>query len=157
MGEPTLQDIAKELCKPGRDPRDELPPQILRTDAMDISSLKAGMEFVRKIGIDRIFRHEDGICRRFAAELEKSPKVTIYRTKSAEYVPIVSFSVEGKTSERVAAELAEKGFCLRAGYHCAALAHSTLGTENGTVRFSPSVFSREEDAVALGQLIIRNT
>ncbi len=46
IGVPTLTDIVSELEKPGRDPRDELPPQILRTDAMDISSLKAGMEFV---------------------------------------------------------------------------------------------------------------
>ncbi len=46
IGVPTLCDIVSELEKPGRDPRDELPPQILRTDAMDISSLKAGMEFV---------------------------------------------------------------------------------------------------------------
>ena len=46
IGVPTLNDIVSELEKPGRDPRDELPPQILRTDAMDISSLKTGMEFV---------------------------------------------------------------------------------------------------------------
>ena len=46
IGVPTLEDIVSELEKPGRDPRDELPPQILRTDAMDISSLKSGMEFV---------------------------------------------------------------------------------------------------------------
>ena len=46
IGVPTLNDIVSELIKPGRDPRDELPPQILRTDAMDISSLKTGMEFV---------------------------------------------------------------------------------------------------------------
>ncbi len=46
IGLPTLNDIVSELEKPGRDPRDELPPQILRTDAMDISSLKTGMEFV---------------------------------------------------------------------------------------------------------------
>ncbi len=46
IGVPTLNDIVSELLKPGRDPRDELPPQILRTDAMDISSLKTGMEFV---------------------------------------------------------------------------------------------------------------
>ena len=46
IGVPTLDDSVSELEKPGRDPRDELPPQILRTDAMDISSLKAGMEFV---------------------------------------------------------------------------------------------------------------
>ena len=46
IGVPTLNDIVSELLKPGRDPRDELPAQILRTDAMDISSLKTGMEFV---------------------------------------------------------------------------------------------------------------
>ena len=46
IGVPTLDDIVSELEKPGRDPRDELPPQILRTDAMDISSLKTGMEFI---------------------------------------------------------------------------------------------------------------
>ncbi|MBR4309175.1 MAG: RNA-binding transcriptional accessory protein [Oscillospiraceae bacterium] len=43
VGVPTLQDIAKELCKPGRDPRDELPPPILRTDVLDIKDLKPGM------------------------------------------------------------------------------------------------------------------
>ena len=44
IGVPTLNDIVKELMKPGRDPRDELPPPILRTDVMDIKDLKEGME-----------------------------------------------------------------------------------------------------------------
>ena len=44
IGEPTLRDIAAELQRPGRDPRDELPPPLLRTDVMGIEDLKPGME-----------------------------------------------------------------------------------------------------------------
>ena len=44
IGEPTLIDIVSELSKPGRDPRDELPQPMLRSDVMSIEDLKAGME-----------------------------------------------------------------------------------------------------------------
>ena len=44
VGEPTLQDIVKELIRPGRDPRESLPPPMLRTDVMDLKDLKPGME-----------------------------------------------------------------------------------------------------------------
>ncbi|NLN82418.1 MAG: RNA-binding transcriptional accessory protein [Clostridiales bacterium] len=44
VGEPTLRDIISELTRPGRDPRDELPPPMLRTDVMGIEDLKPGME-----------------------------------------------------------------------------------------------------------------
>ena len=43
VGEPTLADIVKELAKPGRDPRDELPPPLLRTDVLAMEDLKEGM------------------------------------------------------------------------------------------------------------------
>ncbi|MBO2527073.1 MAG: RNA-binding transcriptional accessory protein [Clostridiales bacterium] len=43
VGVPTLRDIAKELSKPGRDPRDELPAPILRTDVLEMKDLKPGM------------------------------------------------------------------------------------------------------------------
>ncbi len=43
IGEPTLIDIAKELSKPGRDPRDELPAPILRKDVLEMKDLKPGM------------------------------------------------------------------------------------------------------------------
>lgn len=43
VGVPTLLDVARELQKPGRDPRDELPPPILRTDVMELKDLKPGM------------------------------------------------------------------------------------------------------------------
>ena len=44
IGEPTLRDIESELLKPGRDPRDELPPPLLRSDVMEMKDLKPGME-----------------------------------------------------------------------------------------------------------------
>lgn len=43
VGVPTLTDVARELQKPGRDPRDELPPPILRTDIMEVKDLRPGM------------------------------------------------------------------------------------------------------------------
>lgn len=43
VGEPTLRDIVQELCKPGRDPRDEMPQPILRTDVLEMKDLKEGM------------------------------------------------------------------------------------------------------------------
>ena len=43
VGEPTLRDIVQELCKPGRDPREEMPKPILRTDVLEMTDLKEGM------------------------------------------------------------------------------------------------------------------
>ena len=68
VGVPTLTDIIKELLKPGRDPRDELPPPILRTDVMEMSDLKEGMVLtgtVRNVtdfgAFVDIAVHEDGL------------------------------------------------------------------------------------------------
>lgn len=68
VGVPTLMDIVKELQKPGRDPRDELPPPLLRTDVMDIKDLKPGMELsgtVRNVIDFGVFVdvgvHQDGL------------------------------------------------------------------------------------------------
>ena len=89
LGVPTLKDIIKELGKPGRDPRDELPPPLLRDGKiMEISDLKEGMEFtgtVRNV-IDfgcfvDIGVHEDGlvhisqICDRFIKHPLEAVKV----------------------------------------------------------------------------------
>lgn len=46
VGVPTLRDIINELLKPGRDPRDELPKPVLRTDVLDMKDLKPGMELI---------------------------------------------------------------------------------------------------------------
>ncbi|MEG2080674.1 MAG: helix-hairpin-helix domain-containing protein, partial [Oscillospiraceae bacterium] len=46
IGVPTLKDIIKEIIKPGRDPRDELPSPMLRSDVLDMKDIKAGMELM---------------------------------------------------------------------------------------------------------------
>lgn len=68
VGVPTLKDIVKELIAPGRDPRDELPAPMLRTDVMDIKDLRPGMEMkgtVRNVtdfgAFVDIGVHEDGL------------------------------------------------------------------------------------------------
>lgn len=78
VGIPTLSDIVSELQKPGRDPRDELPPPLLRTDILEMKDLKPNMELVGTVRnvIDfgafvDIGVHQDGlvhisqICDRF--------------------------------------------------------------------------------------------
>lgn len=136
----------------------DLLPESLESGTVGVAgimSIKAGIEFVKNIGIDKIFAHEDKICKRFIYELSKNKNIIIYRNPSAEYVPIVSFNINGMKSETVAQILSNQGYCLRAGFHCSALAHSQLGTDTGTVRFSPSVFSREFDSVRLADVIKR--
>ncbi len=78
IGVPTVTDIASELLKPGRDPRDELPQPLLRSDVMDMKDLKPGMELrgtVRNVvdfgAFVDISVHQDGlvhiseICNKF--------------------------------------------------------------------------------------------
>ena len=68
VGVPTLMDIVSELMKPGRDPRDELPPVLLRKDVLEIKDLKPGMELtgtVRNVIDFGVFVdigvHQDGL------------------------------------------------------------------------------------------------
>ncbi len=95
IGLPTLEDIIKELAKPGRDPRDELEAPTLRTDVLDMNDLKVGMELVGTVRnvIDfgafvDIGVHQDGlvhitqICNRYIKHpsevLKVGDRVTVY-------------------------------------------------------------------------------
>lgn len=134
----------------------ELLPESLESGTLNTVgavSVKAGIEFVKSKGVSNIFSHEDKICKRFIREIQKDDRIVVYRHPQAEYVPIVAFNMRNVNPEKLSSYLSEKGYCLRAGFHCSALAHIQLGTKNGCVRFSPSVFSREEDAVRLAEVI----
>jgi uncharacterized protein len=88
VGIPTVNDIVSELIKPGRDPRDELPPTMLRTDVMDMNDLKPGMTMrgtVRNVVDFGVFVdigvHQDGLvhiselCNRFIRHPSEVVKV----------------------------------------------------------------------------------
>ena len=119
-----------------------------------ILSLRAGIAFVKKTGTAAIFQHETTCCNKFLSMLQTMPQVTVYRQPGAAYAPIVSFNIQNLSSEETAELLDQKGFCLRAGLHCAPLAHRAIGTiDGGTVRFAPSIFNTLPEVVALGNTI----
>ncbi len=106
VGVETLRDIVKELLKPGRDPRDELPPPLLRSDVLTMDDLSAGMELmgtVRNVvdfgAFVDIGVHEDGlvhisqICDRFI----KHPSEVV---KTGDVVKVYVISVE-KAKNRI--------------------------------------------------------
>lgn len=117
-----------------------------------ILGLGAGIEFVRRRGPERICREELQKLRYLHGRLSKMGKVTLYTPPPEEpwFVPVLSFNLDGVPSERTGEFLAKGSIAVRCGLHCAPLAHEKLGTlETGTVRVSPSVFTRKEDMDAL--------
>ena len=104
-----------------------------------IAALKAGMEFVRKTGVERIHSHESALAERFAERVKKIDRITIRAEHSG---PAVSLTVDGISPSEVGEYLNERGICVRTGYHCAPLAHKTVGTlSTGSVRFGFSYFN----------------
>lgn len=119
-----------------------------------ILSLRAGIAFVREKGVNRIFQHETACCEKLLSMLKTMPQITVYRKPNVQYAPIISFNADGFPAETLAEALDQKGFCLRAGLHCAPLAHRSIGTiDGGTVRFAPSVFNTLPEVTALGNAI----
>lgn len=114
-----------------------------------IAGLLEGVREVRRLGLERIHQHECALTQRLCDRLTAMPKVTVYAPHHKGSVLL--FSLRDISADRVGAFLNERGFCVRTGFHCAALAHATLGTPpSGAVRVSPSLFNSvaEIDALA---------
>ena len=102
IGEPTLLDIAKELSKPGRDPRDELPKPILRKDVLEMKDLLPGMELtgtVRNVIDFGVFVdigvHQDGLVH-ISEVSKKRVRHPSEVVKVGDVVKVVVLSVEEK-------------------------------------------------------------
>ena len=102
VGEPTLLDIAKELSKPGRDPRDELPKPILRKDVLEMKDLVAGMELtgtVRNVIDFGVFVdigvHQDGLVH-ISEVCSRRLKHPSEMVKVGDVVKVVVLSVDEK-------------------------------------------------------------
>ncbi len=108
-----------------------------------ILGLDAGIRFVSEMGPKYILAHEQELVDLVAEGLEGIPGVRIYHQPKG--VGVISFSVEGKSSEEVANMLAQKDIAVRAGLHCAPAAHHTLKSPaGGLVRLSFGVFNDKE-------------
>lgn len=121
-------------------------PEMLESGTLNvpgIAGIEAGIRFVRQQG-GKIFAHEDALCRAFCRRLEGLASYHLYRF-GEQNAPVISLNHREKDSNEVAGYLADNGVAVRAGLHCAPLAHETLGTgKTGTVRISPGLFNTAE-------------
>ena len=95
-----------------------------------------------------LFRsHETDLIRRMGEGLAAIPGVEPFRTSSPEVqAGVLSFRVAGRDCEELGDALGSRGIALRAGLHCAPLAHETAGTlETGTLRASVSAFNTRRE------------
>ena len=113
-----------------------------------ILGLRAGMDFVLRQGPEKIYREEMGKISYLYGRLAKLPQVELYTPppQMPWFMPVLSFNVKGLPSEEVGNILARRDIAVRCGLHCAPAAHTKMGTrERGTVRVSPSIFTRREE------------
>lgn len=112
-----------------------------------IAGLLEGLRFVAEKGIDRIAGHERRLAMRAEEQLRGIDGVELFCEKGfAHQTGVLSFRAAGRDCEELGERLAAQGAAVRAGLHCAPLAHRTAGTlETGTVRVSMSVFNTPQE------------
>ena len=114
-----------------------------------IAGLSAGLDFIDSHR-DKIADWEKRLVSFIAGELKLIPRVRVYSSEHAfAQTGVLSFIVEGISSEIFGELLSEKGIAVRAGLHCSPTAHRTVDTlPDGTVRVSVSAFTTEGEAKA---------
>jgi cysteine desulfurase/selenocysteine lyase len=113
-----------------------------------IAGLKAGVEFVREIGVAAIRRKEAALVAPLVEGLPAIPGVIPFGPRSPEMRGgPVSFTVTGHDPAQIGFRLdREYDISVRVGLHCAPQAHRTIGTfPGGTIRVSPGYFNTEQD------------
>ncbi|MGL4628235.1 MAG: aminotransferase class V-fold PLP-dependent enzyme [Cetobacterium sp.] len=146
--DPILEGGTGSFSKLQRQPKEM--PEMLEAGTLNtpgILSLGAGIEFIQKIGIEKIKEHEDKLVSKFLKGLEQLDKIKVYKSFTENQAPVISINIEGVDSGDFSSILDEEfGILVRPGYHCAPLAHKAIGTyETGTVRFSFGFFNTEDE------------
>ena len=122
-----------------------------------IAGLTAGLHFIQDSEPGEILRHEQLLKHLLVRRLQAQQDVRCWFSGDDRQTGVLSFCVDGMDCEDVAAALAQQGMAVRAGLHCAPLAHESAGTlQSGTVRVSFSAFNTarevEEFARATAQI-----
>lgn len=120
-----------------------------------IAGLLEGLAFIEKTGTQNILLHERAMNERLCELLKETQGVTVYgHERKDAFAGVLSFNIDGMDCEIAADKLAGMGVAMRAGLHCAPLAHRTGGTfKTGTVRASVSYFTRMEDIKAAAEAV----
>ena len=140
-------------------------PERLESGTVNVAGIMgigAGIDFVKTLGVNNIHNREMQLLAPLYNRLKSDENIILYTPDfSAEkYAPVISFDIKGLTSGETGDKLNRSGIAVRAGLHCAPLAHKKIGTqESGTVRISPGIFNtpREIDyLIAKIRLIYKN-
>lgn len=117
-----------------------------------IISLGAGIDFINARKRESIYAHELMLTDCIYDNLKNIGNVKLYcpKPEKNKSTPLISFNFGDYSSEKTAAFLAEHNIAVRAGLHCAPLAHKFFDTvDTGTVRICPSVFTTKKDCEIL--------
>ena len=124
-----------------------------------VIGLSSALDYIVKSNVRKIYEHESSLLKYLHNNLEKIENVVLYTDfydNRQHLAPILSFNIKNMHSEDVAERLSSVGICVRAGLHCAPLAHKKFGTEKiGTVRISPSFFTKKSDIDFLIKSVIK--
>ena len=117
-----------------------------------IAGLLEGLRFLERQVVEKIGEKESRLIRGLGKRLGTRPGTEVFLAGDPEaQAGVLSFRLRGRDCEELGEVLGKRGFALRAGLHCAPLAHETAGTlETGTLRASVSAFNTERET---GQLL----
>lgn len=121
-----------------------------------IAGISAGIDFVKSKTTATIYRHEMELIAYIYDRLNSVKGVMLYTARpfAGGFVPTLSFNIRGVDSNAVATWLASRGIAVRAGLHCAPMAHRRLGTvDTGTVRVCCSAFNTKTEADRLVEAV----
>ena len=112
-----------------------------------IAGLQAGLEWIKKQGVENIHRHELDLREQLLEGLSGIPNLKVYRTKGRSGgtlsvdIPIYTLSEIGEILD------SRYGICVRVGLHCSPSSHKSLGSfeRGGTIRLSPGAFTTKEE------------
>lgn len=114
-----------------------------------IIGLSKAVEYLKNYKEYSIYNNEIKLLKYFYSNMKYYSNMIFYTdltNANKLYAPIVSFNIKNMHSEVVAQKLGEYDIAVRAGLHCAPLAHKTYKTDKtGTVRISPSIFTKKSD------------
>ena len=112
-----------------------------------IAGLLEGIRFVRRLGPERIAAYERELARILISEMRSMPRIRLFAAKDSDcQTGVLSFLIGEMDCEYAADLLSQRRIALRAGLHCAPMAHRTMGTiDSGTLRVSVSAFSNERE------------
>ena len=120
-----------------------------------IAGLLEGLRFVNNMGVENIAAQETKFIQTMGKGLRGIPGITVFQAEDPDVqTGVLSFCIKGRDCEEVGETLGSRGVALRAGLHCAPLAHETVGTlETGTLRASVSAFNTGQEVDRFLQIV----